>query len=485
MKLKNLYNNIAAKFADLNINTLFVDSRKESANGMFFCIAGLTHDSHDYIEQAIENGAVAIVIEKDLPDISNKYPEVAFIRVASSRTALSNMAEVFNDMPSGKLKMFAVTGTNGKTSVSYLIYKILSNFEKSAYNGTAGTLIGNEQSPYTHLTTPDTLDLVDIIKKAVTSEAKSFAMEVSSHSLDMKRASAIDFDVAIYTNLSRDHLDYHGTMENYRDAKADLFRNLKNSGIAIINGDDKEAEYFIKAASDKKVLTYGKSVNADYTFGNIELSPNGTKFILSFAGKEYPVKTNLISEINVYNLTAAIAAIHQSGKNLADIIKYLESINFNIGRFQYVKSSKYSILVDYAHTPDGFEKIFAFTDTFRAQGLRVISVFGSAGKRDKGKRPVMGEIASKHSDLVILTEEDYRDEAPQKIAEDIVKGFIKGTEYKIETDREKAIKLALEMANPKDVILILGKGVEDFLDRDERSDAWLGDDKIAEKYAEI
>ncbi len=485
MKLKEFFNNIEAKYGDININTLFVDSRKESTNGLFFCIKGLTHDSHKYIPQAIKNGAVAIVYDHDVSAYINKHKDIAFIQVDDTRASLSKIAEIFNDNPSSKLQMFGVTGTNGKTSVSYLIYKILSRFEKSAYNGTAGTLIGDEESPYTHLTTPDTLDLVRIIKRAADNDVKSFAIEVSSHSLDMKRASSIDFDVVIYTNLSRDHLDYHGTMIAYRDAKAELFRCLKNNGIAIINRDDKKSEYFINACAGKKVLTYGKSKNTDYTFGNITLNSNGTIFDLNFDGKTYEVKTNLISEINVYNLTAAIAAIHQSGKNLADIIKCVENIDFNIGRFQYVASSKYSILVDYAHTPDGFEKVFAFTDSFRERGRRVISVFGSAGKRDKGKRPVMGKIASLHSDIVVLTGEDSRDEDPVKIAEDIANGFIDNTEYYIEADREMAIKLAIEKAEKDDLILLLGKGKEDFLDIGNESVAWLGDDQIAKKYAEI
>ncbi len=488
MKLKDFFNNSEqfdlAKFADINIENLFVDSRVQCKNGLFFCITGLTHDSHDYIPQAIENGAVVVVIEKDVPNIRDKYKDILFIKVDDSRLALSKISELFYDSPSSKLTVYGVTGTNGKTSVSYLIYKILSKMERSAYNGTAGSIIAEKESPYTHLTTPDTLDLVQIFNNAVDSGVESFAMEVSSHALDMKRASAIDFDIAIFTSLSRDHLDYHGSMDAYKEAKASLFKNLKEEGIAILNKDDGEYEYFENACLEAKSYSYGKE-NADYTFGDITLKANGSSFDLSCFGKSYKINTNLISEINIYNLTAAIAAIHQSGKDIDEIIKNVVDIDFNIGRFQYVKSSKYSILVDYAHTPDGFEKIFAFTDAFRAEGRRVISVFGSAGKRDKGKRPIMGEIASKHSDLIILTEEDYRNENPVDIAEDIAGGFLDNTEYLIEVDRKLAIKLAMEKANQHDVILILGKGVEDFLDRDERSDDWLGDDKIAAKYAEI
>ncbi len=489
MKIQGIFDNLDSeyclgKYADINIDELFTDSRKKVNNGMFFCIKGLNHNSHEYFEEAIENGAVAVVFDGDLSEKTEKYKDILFIKADSSRVALSNIAENFYGNPSSKLKVFGVTGTNGKTSISYLLYKILSKFENSAYNGTAGTKICKEESPYTHLTTPDTIDLVKIFKRACELDAQSIAIEVSSHALDMDRASAIDFDIAIYSNLSRDHLDYHGSMDSYREAKAKLFKNLKNSGIAIINIDDKESGYFIEASGKSKVFTYGSSDEADYRFDNIVLNSNGTSFSLYYENDKYDVKTNLVSKINVYNLVAAISAIHQSGKDLNDIIDSVKEIDFNIGRFQYMKSSKYSIIVDYAHTPDGFEKIFAFTDGFRASGKNVISVFGSAGKRDKGKRKIMGEIASKHSDMIILTEEDYRDEKPEDIAREIAEGFIEGTQFFIETDREKAIKLAIENAEKDDIVVILGKGNEDFLDRGEFSCHWDGDDKIALKYAE-
>ncbi len=485
MKLKELFANIEAKFADVNIDTLFVDSRKESTNGLFFCIKGLRHDSHEYIPQAIENGAVAIVYDSDVFNYVNEYQDIAFIKVHDTRASLSELAEIFNGNPSSKMKMFGVTGTNGKTSVSYLIYKILSKFEKSAYNGTAGAMIGNEKAPYTHLTTPDTLDLVHIIKKATDSNVKSFSMEVSSHSLDMKRASAIDFDVAIYTNLTRDHLDYHDTMAAYRDAKAELFKNLKDDGITIINKDDKEAEYFINACSCKKILTYGKSNDADYTFGNIDLKPNGTTFTLRFEDQDYTVETNLISEINVYNLTAAIASIHQDGKELQEIIDNVKIIDFNIGRLQYVASSKYSIIVDFAHTPDAFEKVYDFTDQFRTKGRKLISVFGSAGERDKGKRPIMGKIAAEHSDFIVLTEDDNRSESALQIAKEIANGIEDNAKFLIEENRKKAIKLAFEKANEGDIILLLGKAVDRVMYRDGKIEDYEGDDVIAKEYAEL
>lgn len=491
MKLSEILNKLDIKYKtdktidDPEIKKLSMNSGEKNKNGVFFCIKGLNFDSHQFIEQAVENGALAIIHDKNIDEYKKKYKEIIFIEVENSRLALAKFAEILNDYPSKKLKVFGVTGTNGKTSVSYLIYKLLSNFEKSAYNGTAGTIIGNEVFPYTHLTTPNTLDLVDLFKNANSKDVKSMSMEVSSHALDMKRTAGIDFDIAIFTNFTRDHLDYHGTMSSYKKAKAELFKILKKDSVALINLDDGEADFFIKSVENSRIITYGKSKSSDYRFTNIKLSPKGTEFDLIYGEKTYKIKTNLVSEINVYNLTAAIAGIHESGKDLNKIIKFAEDIDFNIGRFQYIKSDKYSIIVDYAHTPDGLKKVFEFTDMFRKKGVKVISVLGSAGKRDKGKRPIMGEIVSKHSDLVILTEEDYRDESPLDIAKDIAKGFIENTEYFIQEDRELAIKLALEKAEENDVVLILGKGVEDFLDRGKKSYKWAGDDVIALKYADI
>lgn len=476
------------KARNVDINNISVDTREGNEKGAFFCIRGLTYDAHEHVDKAIEQGAVAIIHQYELDIDEAKYPKIVFIKSEDTRLEFAKAAERFYGSPSSKLRTYAVTGTNGKTTTSYLMYSVLKLFEKSAYNGTAGTLIGDRPSPYTRLTTPDTKDLVKIFQSAVDEECKSIAFELSSHALDMKRAAGLGLDVAIYTNLSRDHLDYHGTMERYLEAKAEIFKLVKPGGLALINADDGHAEDFInraKKAGVENIKTYGKKEGCDYRLCEIELSPSSTIFKLEVGDSSYILKTNLISEINCYNLTAAVAALYETGFAMEDILPKLSSIDFNIGRFQYVQSSKYSIIVDFSHTPDGFQKVFDFTDAVRGKDRRVISVFGSAGKRDKGKRPEMGRIAAEHSDFIVLTEDDNRDERPGDISLEIAKGVKGCCEYSIIDDREEAIKRALEYASKGDIVVLLGKGVEDFIYRDDRSDPWPGDHIIAAKYAEI
>lgn len=468
---------------EITVRELAVDSRKKTESSVFFCIKGMTHDSHLLVDQAIQNGALAVVYDHKVDGFQERFPKIPFIKVSESRLALAKMAELLHGKPSSSLKVYGVTGTNGKTSVSYLIYKLLSKFEKSAYNGTAGSLIGGESAAYKHLTTPDTLDLVKLFEQARNASCASIAMEVSSHALDMKRSAGIDFDIAVFTNLSRDHLDYHKTMEAYRDAKAELFRTLKPSGIAVINLDDAEADFFQQACLNCNIVSYGSSHSASYRFDQIVLKPNGTEFQLSHEGKSYLVRTNLISEINVYNLVAAIAALHQGGKDLGEIIKQVAWIDFNIGRFQYVKSDKYSLIVDFAHTPDAFEKIFSFSDLFRSAGTRVISVFGSAGERDKGKRPIMGRIAELHSDRIILTEDDNRSESVLEIIQDIATGIKDKRKLSIVENRTEAIQKAFEVAEEGDLILLLGKAVDRVMYRDGFLEPYEGDDAIAARLA--
>lgn len=468
---------------DIPVKQLAVDSRKKAEDSVFFCIKGMTHDSHLLVDQAIENGALAIVYDHKVDAFRERFSELPFIKVSDSRLALAKMAECLHGNPSSSLKVYGVTGTNGKTSVSYLIYKILSKFEKSAYNGTAGSLIGTEPAAYKHLTTPDTLDLARLFEQVKDACCESIAMEVSSHALDMKRSAGIDFDIAVFTNLSRDHLDYHKTMEAYRDAKAELFRTLKPSGIAVINLDDAEADFFQQSCLNCRIVTYGSAHSASYRFDGIVLKPNGTEFRLTHEGRSYHVGTNLISEINVYNLVAAIAALHQGGKDLDEIIRQVAYIDFNIGRFQYVKSDRYSVIVDFAHTPDAFEKVFAFSDLFRSAGTRVISVFGSAGERDKGKRPIMGRIAEAHSDRIVLTEDDNRSEAVLEIIQDIASGIEDKRKLSIVESRTEAIRKAFALAEEGDLILLLGKAVDRVMYRDGFLEPYEGDDVIAARLA--
>ncbi len=482
MKINKIFDSVDS---DLDIKKLFVNSRDIVEDGMFFCIKGLVHDSHNYIDEAIQNGAVAIVHELDFDEEIEKYKDILFIKVDDSRSALSKAAELFYGNPSSKLRVCGITGTNGKTSSSYIIYQLLSHFEKTAYNGTIGSIIDGKKIEYKHLTTPASIDLVEIFKEAVDSGAKSMTIEVSSHAIDMKRADAINYDMAVFTNLTPDHLDYHGDMETYRDVKCELFRKLDENGIAIVNIDDPSAKYFMKAATKAKVLTFGKSKDADYRFEDLKLEALGSKFTMVHKDIRYKIKTNLISEANVYNILTAVAVVHQSGIEINRIIPLLENLKLDIGRFQTIPSSKYTVIVDYAHTPDGYAKVFDYVEVVKTAKTKVISVFGASGRRFIDKRAEAGRIASEHSDIIILTEENTRGENPLDIANDIAKGIRKGCETIFEMDREVAIRTAFEKADKGDIILILGKAIYDYLDNGKEFKHWAGDHVIAEKYAEL
>ncbi len=450
------------------IESLSFDSRKQANNSIFFCIEGLNSDGHNYTKQAIEHGAKAIVYSKEL----NEYDEnIIYIKVDDTLDALNEIARKFFKDPSKDMKMYAVTGTNGKTTIANIIQQISSNFGHSGYIGTLGVQYASVNR-YFGLTTPDPIVLNEFLSDMRKHDVKNVAIEVSSHALAMKRVHSVDFEVAIFTNISRDHLDYHKTMENYVDAKTKLFSefNAKN----LLNIDDEYYAEFAKAAPQHD--TYGFKEGATYQIKNVELGFDGTTFDILYDGQLLHVKTDLLCKYNVYNLTAAIAAMHISGYDLQQVIQYAENIKPISGRMNRVgQESDYNIYVDYAHTPDSFVQTFEFIRDINTKQQRVIVVFGSAGKRDKGKRSILGEIADRYTDYIILTEEDSRDEKTEDIASDISKG-ITTTPFEVYEYRYDAIKRAIDVAGKGDIILVLGKGQEKFLDRLHHKFEWMGDD---------
>ena len=470
---------------NIDITGLSIDSREKNQGGIFFCIEGMTQDGHKYAAQAAENGAKVIVHSKEL----DKYFEkVEYVKVEDTVAELNRVTNIFYGFPSKDLTVYAVTGTNGKTTTSYIMESLLSHFEKAAYNGTIGTKINGKLQYEQHMTTPDNIKLTEMLAKVRDAGCTSIAMEISSHALAQGRADNVAVDVAIFTNLTHEHLDYHKTMGGYMEAKLRLFEHLEPSSTAIINIDDKYADNFVKA-SKCQVITYGEGENADYRITDVKLSPNATDFTLALKnGEKIKVHTNLVSKINTFNLTAAIIALRSQGYDINEILKYTDKISLNIGRFQSIENPYCHVLVDFAHTPDGFEKIFQFAQEITGEDDKIWSIFGSAGRRDVTKRPIFGELADKYCDKIILCEDDYRDEDPYEIALDILEGIEHKDKVEIIIDRYEAIKYAIDHANKDDIVLILSKGLERFLPSENGDKFWMGDDAavidICEKLGE-
>ncbi|NLC96920.1 MAG: UDP-N-acetylmuramoyl-L-alanyl-D-glutamate--2,6-diaminopimelate ligase [Erysipelotrichaceae bacterium] len=476
VKLSYLFQNAP----DIEIKSLMSDSRKKRPDSIFFCVKGMMFDGHRFIDQAIENGAKVIVHSEQIENIN---PKITYIKVKNVIQAFNSVADAFYDSPSSQLRMFGVTGTNGKSSIASLIRDLLNDYEPCGYIGTIAIEYGNVKlAPL--LTTPEVDDLHGILRDMVNADIKACALEVSSIGIEQERVNSIDFDVAIFTNLTHDHLDYHGTMENYFQSKKTFFDRMKINGLIITNVDD---PYGIKIVEDAKckVYTYGIDNEADYQATNLQVMKDRTNFILKCFDKEYKVSTNLVATFNIYNLLAAIAALNTQGIEIEELLPKLVNIKQIDGRMERIDlGQKYNVIVDFAHTPDGISKVCEYAFKITPKGKRIIAVFGSAGKRDTKKRKIFGKIADKYCDMIILTEDDPRDESVHDIANEIASG-IENTNYVIIEDRYYAIQQAIELALDNDTILILGKGDEDFMYREFGSEYYQGDDKIAKEIIKL
>lgn len=477
MRLSKLFKNAPT----INITGLCFDSRKVVKGNIYFCLPGISFDGHDFIEQAVKNGARCIVHSRKL----DKMPKGAvYIRVSDVMDAMNQCAKLYYNKPAEKMTMYGVTGTNGKSTISNIIRSIKNESEPCGYIGTIAIEYGDVKlAP--DLTTPDALFLQEKLADMVRAGMKASALEVSSHGLVQRRVDAIDFDCAIFTNFTYDHLDFHGTLENYFEAKAMLFKNhVKASGVSILNIDDEKFED-LKNLSKARVVSYGIDRECDYRAINVVIGSHESSFDLVCAGQVYKVKTNLVAKYNIYNLVASIAALHETGMDMETILERCQKLPQIEGRLEQIDIGQpFHVVVDFAHTPDGMEKIMQFGREITGD-KKLITVFGSAGKRDISKRKVFGEIADKYCDLVILTEDDPRDEDPKEIADEIKEG-IKNTQNIFIEDRYQAIRQAVESANEGDTILLLGKGDEPFMYRENGRAPWLGDNvaikECIEKY---
>lgn len=464
---------------DIQIDKLMLNSKERCINGMFFCVHGLVFNGHDYTEEAINNGAVCIVYSEPL---ENMQANIVYIQVDDTVEALNKVANIFYDYPSRKMRTIGVTGTNGKTSTAYSIKKILDHFEKCGYIGTI-SIEYNGIKHEANYTTPTVVELLTHLKDMADHRCSSVAIEATSQGLHQGRLDAVDFDFAIFTNLSYEHLDYHVTMDDYYAAKKILFDRMQADKLSIINTDDEYGQRLVKEVNTK-VVTYGILNEATYQATDIQLFPDHTEFTLVCFGEKYPVYTRLVSRFNVYNLLAALACVHQAGYALEDMIPVLSSIDQIEGRMQQISDGiNFNVIIDYAHTPDGQVKFFDYVKAVTPENKRIISVFGSAGKRDKVKRPMLGQIASQYSDIIILTEEDPRDEDPVTICKDIQEG-IEDCRNIIVVDRYDAIYQAMMLANEGDTVCILGKGFERFMARKDGREPYIGDDQAVYEIIE-
>ena len=468
-----LLNKLIDKAPKIKIENLFTDSRLKVDRGMFFCIKGMINDGHRFVSEAIANGAVCIVHSDDLEDYVD---DIVYIKVVDVQDILVKVADKFYDHVSSKLKLFGVTGTNGKTSIAITIKSILNKYLTCGYIGTMGIEYNNIHMS-TGKTTPDILYMSKTLSDMDKDNVKAVTIEVSSHGLDQRRIDGIEFDYAIFTNLTHEHLDYHGTMENYFEAKARLFTELDSSKCAIINIDDDYGKRLVHM-TDARVVTYGIDNPATYQALDIKLDSKNTSFTLRHANEDYAISTNLVAKFNIYNLLAIIAALYESGLEMAAIIESVKRIEQIEGRVEIVDEGQaFDVIVDYAHTPDGFMKIYEYAKAITKKDNKIITVFGSAGKRDTKKRPKLGKISHDYCDIIILTEEDSRSESVIDICREIASEI--EDRYVIIENRYDAIRQAIEMANTNDTILILGKGDEYYLAREFGNDPWMGDDKAA------
>lgn len=469
-----LLSNIFDHAPEIEITGLSIDSRTVQPGNMYFCMEGFVHDGHEFIDAAIKKGAVCIIHEKDIPDMQD---DVVYIKVENVNKTLNIIASKYYDHPSRKMLVFGITGTNGKSSVATIIKDAYSHHELCGYIGTISISYGNvTKEP--KLTTPDAISIHETMHEMVSHGVKAVALEVSSHGLELGRVQSVDFDIAVFTNLTYDHLDFHVTFENYFEAKKRLFANLKEDGIAVLNSDDAYYER-LKEATRAHCVSYGIQNAADYQADQIRIGTTGSSFLLLHEGREYEVQTNLVALYNIYNLLAAIAAMTEAGLPLEDVLSYVSDLPQIEGRMERIDEGQpFNVIVDFAHTPDGLEKVFEYAKNITQQDRSIISVFGSAGKRDTKKRRVFGEIASRYCDNIFLTEDDPRDESPRDIANEIRSGIANTNSIFIE-NRYDAIRQAIETANVGDTVLILGKGDEVFMYRENGREPWLGDHRAA------
>jgi UDP-N-acetylmuramoyl-L-alanyl-D-glutamate--2,6-diaminopimelate ligase len=445
---------VEAPDADPMLAGIADDSRRVIAGDLFCTWAGTASDGHLHAPLVAEAGAAAMLVERIVPHIA-----VPQVRVRDGRRAAAVAASLFYGNPQDRLLLVGVTGTNGKTTTVWIVRHLLATVYRTASIGTLGVILedGRPLPGSEALTTPGPVDLARMLQMLVARGVEAVVMEVSSHALDQGRVHALRFDAAVFTNLSRDHLDYHGTMEAYRDAKRSLVRLLRPGGWAVVNADDPAWAGVAELAPN--AVTFGEAADAGVRAGNVQLGAHGARFELCTAGGSWPSAISLPGTFNVQNALAAAAACIALGREPSAVAEALATVPQARGRLECIAQTPCAVFRDYAHTPDALRRAVGALRPLTAG--RIIVVFGAGGDRDRGKRPMMGQAAQEHADVVIVTSDNPRTEDPEVIVDEIIAGMTSPPDLRI-TDRRAAIAAALELAEPGDVILLSGKGHETY-----------------------
>ncbi|MFK5921971.1 MAG: UDP-N-acetylmuramoyl-L-alanyl-D-glutamate--2,6-diaminopimelate ligase [Verrucomicrobiota bacterium] len=490
MQLKELIEDLFVKSTsgvlETDITGIAYDSRKVGAGQLFVALRGEDVDGHLYIDKAIAAGAVAVMAEDPPPPDA----VVPWVQVQDGRVAMALAADVFYGEPSADLSVVGITGTNGKTTTAYLLHHLMKSvWRRCGLIGTTGVETGVQWLTASH-TTPESVEIQSLLAQMMEEQCRGAVMEVSSHGLVQHRVDGVRYAVGVFTNLSQDHMDYHGDMESYFKAKKALFdlmsqqrrSNLPGEqAVMVVNADDSFGKRLVDIGFPKlEVITYGMGAACDFRASNIRSNLDGTVFQLEMKGRSMLVRTPLIGSFNVYNTLAALAAAQGLNLNLREAVANLANAPQIPGRLESVggRQTNFRVYVDYAHTPDAIEK--ALLTLKDLQPERIITVFGCGGDRDRDKRPKMGQAVAELSDLAIVTSDNPRSENPEDIIEQVVAGMKRGR-HQVIVDRRKAIRAAIDMAGARDIVLIAGKGHEDYQEIDGvRHD--FDDRKMARNY---
>ncbi len=440
---------------DLNVTGIATDNRRVQPGDLFVCIKGYTVDGHSFAKQAEEAGAVAIVCEHTIENIG--IPQIV---VADTKVELPRLAHLIFNKPTEKLNLFGLTGTNGKTTTAYILEHLLGGFEGHVgYIGTNGIRFSDVFMEPKN-TTPEPLSLQQTFSQMVEAGVKNVAIEVSSHALELHRVDYCRFKVALFTNLTPEHLDFHPTMDEYFEAKYKLFTMLTPDGYAIVNIDDEYGMRLVERiqAVHQRVYTYGIEAEADFKAMNVTMTTSGTAFTLKSPVGQYEVKTPLLGTFNVHNALGAMASAYAAGMPMEQIVDLMEKLSPVDGRMEIINEGQdFTVIVDYAHTPDGVEKVLEFVNDIKQNSVKV--VIGCPGDRDRTKRPVIAKLSVDYADDVIFTTDDPHSEDPEDILNEMTQGM-EESHYEVIVDRIKAIEAAINKAKKNDIVLIAGRGHE-------------------------
>lgn len=444
---------------NLRVEALCYDSRQCRPGALFFALRGVKDDGSHFVAQAVEKGAIAIVSDAALPACA-----LPLIQVPDARIAMAEMAAAFYGRPADAMRVMGVTGTNGKTTTAFLVKHLLDEDQRRCgLIGTVKYCVGTREIDAPR-TTPESVDLQELLAQMAAAGCKAVAMEVSSHALSQHRARGIAFDTAVFTNLTQDHLDYHRTMDAYFAAKSQLFEGLPNQkkrARAVINTDDRHGRFLVERLEKKlPVITYGQGVRADFRATDVKFDATGSSFHLTAKGRSYLVRLPLIGSFNISNALAALAAVNAMGMELRAAVAALARAPQVPGRLERVAARRsFQVFVDYAHTDDALRNVLRTLRDLKPQ--RLITVFGCGGDRDRAKRPLMAAAAEEFSDWTILTSDNPRSEDPLRILADIRAGM-RRKRYEEIPDRAEAIQKAVQLAGAGDIVLLAGKGHETY-----------------------